>query len=103
MKVLGKMKPSQYWEWKAKVTEVQFKEAKQLAEIRQFEIMQKDLEIARLRAMAFKNALHEHKINSDQAKKEYQEFREELSKKLGFDLKDCIVDEISFEVKKLED
>jgi hypothetical protein len=97
------MKPSQYWEWKAKVIDLQLKETKALAEHRLFEMMNKDLEIARLKTLSFKHSLHEHALNKDASKKEYEEFRKQLSEKLGFDLKDCVIDEHTFEVKKLED
>lgn len=99
LKTIGQMTPEQYWKWRFYLSDVQMKEKMLLAETRKFECLQKDLELARINAMAFKQGLQLHSDNVKAAKEDYAKLREELSKILNVDIKDCIIDEYTFEIK----
>lgn len=102
MKILGKMKKHQYWEWRFKLADMQLREKEYLAEFRNFQLMEKDLELARLRMLSFKSGLSDVKAKADLAKKEYEELLASLEKEIGASIKGNAVDEVTFEIKQLE-
>lgn len=99
LKVVGKMTELQYWKWRFYLSDIQMKEKMLLAETRQYDILQKDLELARIRAAGFRNGLQIHSDNVVEAKAEYNKLREELAKEIGVEIKDVIIDEVTLEIK----
>ena len=93
------MTAEQYWKWRFYLSDIQMKEKMLLAETRQYDILQKELELSRLRAAGFKQGLQIHSDNLVAAKTAYSKLNEELSKEVGVEIKDCIIDEYTYEIK----
>lgn len=100
MEVIGKFTQLQYYKWKNKILEMfNADHTHKLAE-KHFSLLEKDLEIQRLRMLLFKLEISNKASVVETIKKEYNTLREEMEQELGFSLKDTIIDEISLEVKK---
>lgn len=98
---IAKMNPAQYWKWKAYIEDMEkSKIQKSLVEHRK-KIMELEGEIHRLRLNAFNEALNNASKNAQNAEKAYHTVREELEKELGIAMKDCVVNEVDFTIKKL--
>jgi len=98
-----KLKPARYWEWRTCIVEMQHAETKLKVSEMQYEMMLKDHEIARLKAALFKTTLSSLKESKELAKKEYDKLKERIEKDLGISLNGCVIDDITFEIKKLEE
>ena len=66
------------------------------------ELINKELEIKKLRLALHKNVQQSAHSAVDSAKKEYDRFNIQLDAELGESLDNCVIDEYTFEVKKLE-
>lgn len=97
-----KLKPEQYWEWRFLINEMYVAEEKLKIGQLQLEMMNKDLEICRLRASLFKNSLQSLDDKKGLTKKDYLEYKERLENELGVSLNNKVIDDISFEVRELE-
>lgn len=99
--IIGKLTKEQYWEWRFKIAEMQKCQEKILAAERLGEMMRKDIEIAQLKVALYKNHVEQTRINLSSAKDEYESFKKDLTTIIGFEITDCIIDEITLEVKKI--
>lgn len=99
--VIGTLEPKDYWEWRTTVVEMQLEQSLHELQIHKLALMEKDLEIGRLRIGIYKQTLEVSKAKADSARKEYDRFKKLLEEKLGSSLNDCVIDDISYEVKKL--
>ena len=100
---LPRLKPEQYWEWRTTIAEMQLAERDFRIGNMQAENMTKDLEILRLKLSLFKNNLDVLSSKRDAAKKEYDDMKKKLEGQLKISLSGCVIDDITFEVKRLED
>ena len=100
--ILGKLSGEQFYMWRFKLSEMQLAEEKHKNDIKLLEMMNKDAEIVKLRTALFRlGTVENSKDKHSLAKKEYEAILDHLKEQLGFELKDCVVDEITFEVKKV--
>lgn len=82
------------------MAEMKVAELKCKQNVTQFELMKRDQEIHSLKAAIFKNVVQSSQELADAEKQNYTTFRKELEQTLGFELKDCVIDEVTFEIKK---
>lgn len=97
---IGKLKADEYWEWRTSVAE--WKKGEEELKNRQLlqALMEKDLEINRLRIQLFKTQSEDHKGKVSQLKQEYEDTKARLEKKHKVSLNDCIIGE-DFTISKL--
>ena len=104
MDLIGQLSPRDYWEWRTTVTEVEVERLKASVAELKFQALQKDLENSQLKMQIFR--LTALKDSSDQfktVKTGADKWKESLEGRLGFKLSGCIIDDVTFEVKRLED
>lgn len=93
----------EYWKWRLTIEEMQHAEAK-LHNIKlTAQVMERDAEIKKLQRQVFGDKIKIFEEKLADAKKEYESQKEALEKGLGFSLNNCVIDDHTFEVKKLED
>jgi RecG-like helicase len=99
---IGKMEPSKYWEWRCTIEELKTAKLNEKLAVYKKDLLTKELIIKQLELK--NHAQIESKIYQEKiaAQKEYERFKLSLEEDLGFDLKDCVIDDITFEVKKLD-
>lgn len=100
MKVIGKFKKHEYWEWRFKLAEIKISEKEYQLEFKNYQLLEKEQELLRLRLIHAKNTLSAKKDETDLMKKQYQEFLDQYKKSTGLDIKGKIIDEITFEIKE---
>lgn len=66
------------------------------------QMMQKDIEISRLRAAIFKQNSQTFKEQEELKVKEYQDYKKQLEIEYAMDISNCSFDEVTYEIKKLE-
>lgn len=93
----------QFWEWREKIEEMRHAETQEKVAQLQLALMEKDAEIAKLKTILFKNTIKHHKDAIDLKKRQYEECKAEIEKGLGFSLNGKSIDEITFEIKDLEE
>lgn len=99
---MEKLKAESYWKWRHKIEEMNHADTKLLMSRLQYSHMEKDLEIARLKTLQFKQTIKMHEDNQTLAKKEYEDIKLELENEVGHSLNGFSIDDISYEVRKLE-
>ena len=98
--VIGKIQEIDYLRLALKMEELQHEMSKSKIKEQQSSLLEKDLENLKLRIALHKQIVIDSRQSVNDLKKSYEEFREELSKKLGYELKDLIIDPVTLEVKK---
>ena len=101
MNVIGQMTKEQYLTWKNSLLNMHVAEFKSKLSHKMAVIMEKDQEIQRLKCQLYKTETNRYDMELNDIKQEFQDTRVLIEKELGFDLNDCIIDEITLEVKKL--
>ena len=104
MDVLGKLSGRDYWEWRTTFTEVEVETCKKTIVDLKLQLLQKDLELSQLRIHVYKlTTLKAAEDGLHFTKSEADKWISTLEGRLGFKLKGCIIDDVTFEVKRLED
>lgn len=96
-----KMTAEMYWRWRLTVEEMNMADQKLKFGELQYMCIEKDIEIARLKAVIFKKGLKDLELAKEDSKKAYFKFKEEIEKELKVELKDVVIDDATFEIKKL--
>ena len=99
METIGQLTEKQYFAWKNKLLELQVVEKNAKIVDLQFALMEKDIEVAKLKSLIFKENVRNRHSDVQTQKREYTEFKQELSKEVDFSLENVIIDEITYEVK----
>jgi hypothetical protein len=91
LKQIGKFKPEEYWEWRTSVSE--WKKAEEELKIRQLQyiLMEKEIEISRLKMQLYKINTEDYKATVTRLKTEYDDFKQKMEKKHKISLNDCII------------
>jgi len=96
-----KLTGSQYWEWRTTIEEMNHSETKYNLIHTKACLMEKEIEIQKLKLMLFKQSIKNASEAYQNSKKEYDRFKSSLEKELGISLNDKLIDEVTFEVKEL--
>lgn len=97
-----KLTPGQYWEWRCTIEEM--KTAKlylQLMEAKK-SLIQRDIKILDYEGKLKLQTVNAAKQAEADAKKEYERFKGELESSLGMSFENCVIDDVTYEVKKLD-
>lgn len=102
MKKKREMTQEQFNKWRLYVEYIKHAETKK--ELMEHKGRVKELEIQNmvLRANIFRSQITQSADNVDAVKREYDTIKEELETDLGFSITNCVVDEVSLEVKDIE-
>lgn len=102
MEVIGKLTREEFFYWKASVVNLLY--LKESLKTKQLEhtVMARDLEIQRLKFVAFKANVDAQAAQVTIASDEYESVKQLTEQSIGFSLNDCAIDEITFEIKKLD-
>lgn len=97
-----KLSSAQYWEWRCTIEELA--NAKHLLTVacQRQRLLELEAEVAKLKVAANRQSVRDASANKDNIEKDYHSFREKLEKDLGVELKDCVIDEYDYTVKKLK-
>jgi adenine-specific DNA methylase len=96
--------PEQYWRWRTSVSEMN--EAKKKLQITESEakVLGQAVEIAKARLqLHIASTVRDARDNANTAKSEYFTYKRELEESLGTSLNGKAIDEITFEVRDLEE
>lgn len=93
---------AQYWEWRCSIEEMKSAKLNEKRIHLEKEIMNKEIENKKLRLALFKETLGAARNSVANAELEYGKFKERLELELDVDLNNCIIDEVTYELKKLE-
>lgn len=100
--ILGTLTPAEYWEWRTSVTELQKADFELKYKQCLLAMMEKDADIARLRMAIYKQELVSFTDKVSSVKSDYDSYKKKLEDKLGYSLNNCVIDDVTFEVKKIE-
>lgn len=97
------LKESSYWKWRHKIEEMQHSETKLKVTRLSYSAMEKDLEIMRLKANAYQQIVKAASDACSSLKKEYEDIKLQLEEEIGQSLNGCVIDDVTLEVKKIND
>lgn len=101
--IIPKLTPAEYWEWRTSISEMSCaKESKVVTELK-WELMNRDLEIARLKSAMFRATVEGARGRADIAKQEYENMKKRLEDRLGISLNGKSIDDITYEIRDLEE
>jgi len=96
-----KLTKEQYWKWYCRINQSWLADSKKKADENMHLAMQKDAELAALRANLFKEQSKKHDSLQAQAAKDYADVRDEIEKSLNVSLEGCAIDDVTLEIRKL--
>ena len=102
-KTLGQLERGDYWLWRHLISEMQLAESKAKIKEQSYAMADKDIEISKLKLAMYKETVKQAGLIAQDAKKAYEEYKLELEQKLGFSFNECVIDDVTFEIKKLEE
>lgn len=97
--VVGKIDPALYWQWRTSLSEYQKAELETKLKQLHHGTLLKDQEIQRLKSSLFVTQIQSAKEKELLLKKEYEKDVSKIEELLGCQLRDCLIDDFSFEVK----
>jgi hypothetical protein len=100
MDIIGQLTKEQYLRWKNAILEMQNAELSKKLSEKTLALMDKQVENSQLRNILYKQEISSKMSAYDEAKKAYEETRKSIESELGVELTDCIIDEITLEIKK---
>ena len=100
---MAKLSPEQYWKWRTAASEMNSAAIEAKYKFQSFQMAEKDIEIAKLRNVLYKQVVQTYQDRANQSKVDYDELKAQLEVELGVSLKDAVIDDITFEIKPLED
>lgn len=98
-----KLTKAEYWEWRTSITEWKCAEVALENSKLKSALMEKDAEIARLKIGLFSHTLEPLKDKVNMLKEEYLSYKKKLEDRLGMSLNGCVIDEVTYEIRVLEE
>jgi len=92
-----------YWEWRCTIEELKAAKLNEKRVHLEKELKQKEIEINKLRLALFRESVSSARKGVTSAETEYEKMKQRIEDKIGMSLNNCVIDDISYEVKKLED
>lgn len=97
-----RLTPSEYWEWRTTISEMDEARERYLRIETELKVLQRDAEIVSLRAKLHqKTMVDSAKAGLQISKDEYERYKKALEERLGFSLNNKLIDDMTFEVKDL--
>jgi len=99
---IGQIPPVQYWKWRLSIEEMQHSDTRREVTMMHFRLKEKEIENNTMQLSFLRNKIKEKIADQEKYKTEYDTIVKEIEEELNLTLKDCIIDEYTFEVKKLD-
>lgn len=99
--VIGKLTPEEYWEWRCTIEEDKSAEFKHKYMAAELVARSREIVIMQLKLEKFKSQVKEAQSDRNKAKDEYIRFRGKLEKNHGLKLQNCVIDDITYEIRSL--
>jgi len=99
--VLGQLSMAEFWEWRALISDFRLEAEKASNKNLNQALKERELEICKLKAQ-----MHQAQVTAAQervirVKAKLDDFYTRIEKEKGFDMRNCLIDEFTQEVKKL--
>lgn len=101
--VLGQLTAAEYWEWRTLATEYRLQDQKANNKHLLQALMEKDLEIAKLKSQAHLSQVEKERTKVSTCKQKLQDFYKKIKESKGFDMENSVIDEYTYQVKKLQE
>lgn len=101
--VLGELTPAEYWEWRTTATEYRLQDQRANNKHLLQAVMEKDIEIAKLKAQAHLSSVEKERAKVTECKQKLHEFYKKIKESKGFDMENSVIDEYTYQVKKLQE
>lgn len=98
--IIGQLSKEQFYRWRFFIEQLRHGKTQVDLINKTHALMEAQLEVSALRARLHKNVVKEKLDSYEVAKNQYEAERANLEKELGYELKDVVIDEVTFEVKK---
>lgn len=98
-----KLTEGQYWEWRCTTEELKSAKLNEKRVHLEHDRKNKEIEILKLKLVIFKDSLKAARQMVEGAETEYKNFTRKLEEDLGFEFKDVVIDEYTYELKSLEE
>ena len=98
-----KIAPDMYWEWRCTIEELKSAKLNEKRVHLEKELKQKELEINKLRLSLFRETVASARRSTTNAQTEYEKMKQRIEDEIGMSLNGCVIDDISYEVKKFEE
>lgn len=97
----NKLTAAEYWEYRLSAEEIGHAETQLQLKHKTFALMDKDIEIQRLKLGLYRSVINIASEGVSQKKKDYEIFKEELEKKLGQSISGKIITE-DFKIEEID-
>jgi len=96
-----KLSKEQYWKWFCRLNQSWLADAHKKEDEMKHLVLQKDMEIALLKANLFKEQSKKHESLTAKAAKDYADTKAEIEESLHVSLEGCAIDDVTLEIRKL--
>lgn len=97
----AKLNADMYWEWRTTVEELKSAKLNERRIHLERELLNKEIENKKMRLALFKETVTSAQSEVLKATKEYEKMKQRIEEKVGFSINNCVIDDITLEVKKL--
>lgn len=98
-----KISPELYWEWRCTIEELKTAKLNEKRVHLEKELKQKEIEINKLRLALFRESVASARKGVSGAESEYEKMKQRIEEEIGMSLNGCVIDDTSYEVKKLDE
>lgn len=98
-----KMTPAQYWEWRCTIEELKSSELNFKRVMLERQIKELEIELRKKELILFKEVVINASSDKEKIKKDYESFKTKLEEQLGCSLSNCVIDDITYEIKDAKD
>lgn len=103
LKVLARMSPEQYWEWRTTIEEMDNAKNKQMIAELLFTNKQLEIDVLQAGLQQFRRDIADKAGIVKQRESDYDKIKADLGKNLGIDMENTLVDPYTYDVKQLPD
>jgi hypothetical protein len=97
------IRPALYWEYRCTLEELKVATLEQKRKILERDNMRKDMEIQQLKLVAFSKTIQNAAQSKVEAEKELARIRDIIESEVGMELKNCVIDEVTYEVRTIDE
>lgn len=97
-----KLSPGLYWEWRCTMEELKFAKLNEKKVHLDRELMNKELENRKLKLALYKDIVKSARGSVENAELEYGNIKKRMEEEIGMSFENCVIDEYTYEVKKLD-
>jgi len=97
------IRPELYWEYRCTIEELKVAQLNEKRTIMERDLKRKDIELLTLKLHAFGKTVTSASSQKEVAKKELDRMRSLIESEIGMELTDCVIDDVSFEVRKIDE